>query len=158
MELISYLLNLVITFSGLLVGIILAYIAPEELKPGEKYHLLLQNFIFSAIIAVYVNHALSSIVFGAVTYVLVMFLLSYRRISSRAAYLFSGIILAFSTEFKQLMLIESILIFFYGFPTGTLFVKKMIKKSKHYVFGRLLQNYAFYFLLPLLIYFIELFF
>lgn len=158
MELINYLLNLVITFFGLFIGLILAYIAPEELKPGEKYHLLLQNFIFSAIIAFYAAHALSSIVFGVIIYVFLMALLSYRRISSRATYLFSGVILAFSRRFEQLMIIESILIFFYGFPTGTLFVKKLIKKPKLYVVGKLLQNYIFYFLLPLLIYFIELFF
>ena len=133
MELISYMLSLVITFLGLFAGLFLAYIAPEELKPGEKYHLLLQKLLLSSILALYAGYALSNLTIGVILFALVFLVVTYQNISSRAAYL-------------------------YGFPTGTLFVKKHIKKKKWFVIKRLFLSYWFYLVLAVVIYLVKLFF
>lgn len=158
MELINYLLMLLITFSGLFVGMILAYIAPEEMKPGEKHHKFIQTILFSAFLGVYAYHALSSWIFGVIVFIVLGILLTYKKISSRAAYLFFGIVIAFSTEIKQILILESIVVFFYGFVTGTLFMKNKINKPKLEVLSRLILNYGFYFILPIAIYLINLVF
>ena len=57
-----------ISFIGLLIGILLARISPEEMKPGKKYFILLKKIILIAIIVsifYYSNISLFGVFIGA---------------------------------------------------------------------------------------------
>ena len=43
-------LDLLISFTGFIFGLLLTFIAPEELKPGKKYFLLIKEILFFLII------------------------------------------------------------------------------------------------------------
>ena len=45
MPLLNYTLTAIIANAGIILGIILAYIAEEEIKPGKNYLIILKNII-----------------------------------------------------------------------------------------------------------------
>ena len=87
MNQISYFISLIISFIGLYIGLALAYIAPEELKPGEKYLIVLQNFVLAVIILVFVYYIGNNVFLAIVISLITLLFLFYRKISTRAIYL-----------------------------------------------------------------------
>lgn len=144
MELISYFMALVISFLGLFVGYILAYMAKEELKPGEKYLMLLKNLIFALIGGLFAYFLLESILIGVLLFLVLVFISLKFKISTRAIYLLLGVLFFISTNNQNMFLIISLLIFAYGFPTGSLFVSKFIKQSKIKNAKMLFLNHIWY--------------
>ena len=149
----SYLLSLIISFCGLFVGIALAYIAPEEIKPGEIYLTAIQNLILTTAIFVFVYYITQNILFTVFVSILIFLFLFYRRPSTKAIYLLFGPIFFFSSKDQVIFLLESVLIFFYGFPTGTLFAKRLIKKPKPEVIKKLFLSYCSFLLVSLVLYY-----
>lgn len=157
MNQINYFLSLVISFFGLFIGLALAYIAPEELKPGEKYLIVVQNIVLTAIIFVFIYYLKTNIFLATFFSMIILLFLFFKRISTKAIYLLLGFLFFFSSRIEAMFLLESVLIFFYGFPTGTLFVKKLIKKPKLEVVKKLFLSYCLFLLVSLVLYYAQSF-
>lgn len=156
MEAINYFSSLVISFFGIYIGLALAYIAPEELNPGVKYLKIFQNILFAITIFVFAHYSKLNLVLNAAIAIIVLLILFKTKISSRALYLFLGVLFFLSIKDIQLFLIESTLIFLFGFPSGTLFVRKHIKTEKLSVIRKLFLNYYPFLLLSGILYLIKI--
>jgi len=133
MELINYLLAGLISFFGLIFGMILVSIAPEEQKPGRKYFILLQNlfFILSAVFFLIFLELNAIFIFLAVVLLIVYFLkVKVENVKrSQSMYLILAVIFFLSLRSSNLFLIEAVLIFLFGMPTGSLLFNR---KKKNY--------------------------
>lgn len=143
MQLLNYSLISVISFSGLLVGMILAFTAKEELEPGKKYFMLLQKIILLLIFVFLLNFFNVNLYLRIISYILFIFLMAF-NIKSQRIYPVLGVVFFLSSKDINLFITNSILIFFYGFPTGSLFAKKLIKKKKLVVLKNIFLNYFWF--------------
>jgi len=143
MEVLNYLLALIISFSGLFVGMFLGRIAKEELKQGKKYFILLQHLLFSLVI--FFILLIIDNIYLALTAVLV-FIFSYKaELSSKIAYPLLGLFFYFSSASREMILINSALTFLYGFPAGSL-----LKNKKDILF------YSLFILIGIILFFLPL--
>ncbi len=150
MQLLNYSLISLISFSGLLVGMILAFTAKEELEPGKKYFLLLQRLTLLLILIFLLNFFNINLYLRIMIYVLFIILMAI-NIKSQIIYPVLGIVFFISSKNPELFVINSILIFFYGFPSGSLFAEKLIKKKKSFVFNKLLLTYFWFILIAIVL-------
>ena len=150
MQLLNYSLISLISFSGLLIGMILAFTAKEELDPGKKYFILLQKIILLLILILLLNSLDISIYFRIIIYALFIFLMTI-NIKSQAIYPALAIIFFISSKDINLFIINSILIFFYGFPTGSLFAKKLIKMRKLFVLKNIFLSYFWFVVIAIIL-------
>ena len=149
---ISYILALIISFAGVILGGVLALIAPEELKAGEKWWKILEWGLLAIIVTVMLYFA--GLTAWTIVLAAVLFALKFVK-NEYPALIF---VLVISLFFNFLFL-ASALIFIYGFPKGTLDAKKVVNMKKHeiaktilYVFKKNLLYLIFGFvLLPLLL-------
>ncbi len=131
MEIINYTLTLIVSFLGLVIGIILAYIAKEELRAGKKYFILLQKVILTLIPSFFLFYFLKKNISLLIISILLFSMLinSYnKRIKTHYIYPFLALIFFFSHKNIDLFRLEAFLIFLYGFPTGSL-LTKVTKKN-----------------------------
>ena len=129
MEFINYLCLVLVSYVGLGAGMILAYIAKEEIKPGKKYFKVMQNLLLIAITftVIYVlgfSWIPWFIIVGALTYILSI---ENHRAKAFFMYLLLSVLLWISAQrhakiFIALDLLPAVasLIFLTGIPTGTL--------------------------------------
>jgi len=150
MQLLNYSLISLISFLGLLAGMILAFTAKEELRPGKKYFLLLQKFTLLLILIFSLNFFNINLYLRIMIYVLFIILMAI-NIKSQIIYPVLGIVFFISSKNPELFVINSILIFFYGFPSGSLFAEKLIKKKKSFVFNKLLLTYFWFILIAIVL-------
>ena len=150
MQLLNYSLISLISFLGLLVGIILAFTAKEELKPGKKYFMLMQKITLLMILIFLLNFFNINLYLRITIYVLFILLMAI-NIKSQIIYPVLGIVFFISSKNSELFIINSILIFLYGFPTGSLFAKKIIKKKKSFVFKRVILTYFWFVLIAVVL-------
>ncbi len=150
MALLTELLMILISLTGLLFGLLLAYISPEELKPGKKYFLLLKQvlFVLASLLILYYFYLLNSFIYLLLFLILavVLFILGLKRgefycrilACSKLGWLSTSPILTLKNKFFSLLpyllflpsyfliqnptfrLILLSLIFLYGFPVGSL--------------------------------------
>ena len=125
MNLLNQILILLFSLTGILFGLILALIAPEELKIGKKYF-----FLFKLIIFVLIFFLVNYYMYLAKNYyILIPFtilaiilfiveLTSRRKIYELFNYLIFAVPFFFSSE-QNFQLLLAVLIFIYGLPTGT---------------------------------------
>jgi|TARA_B100001964_G_C14209422_1_gene589760 hypothetical protein len=137
----SYFLASIIAYLGLIVGIILIKLAPEEQKPGKKYFILIKKIIFLLVMAFYLffyrfNPTLS-VIFLAITFVLMMNK-KLKLEKTGLTYFLFGIVFYASSKIPDLFVMESVLIFLYGIPAASLILKK-----KNY-YGIFLKNFWFF--------------
>ena len=140
MTFINYFFASVISFLGLVAGIILINIAPEEQKQLKKYFeairkiLLLLIFIF---ITIYFYNNIFSILI-LIAYIVFLFFVEYKMNDmlkkSIISYGMLGIIFFLSFKIQNLFLIESSLIFLYGIPVASLLYSKKEKNSHKILF------------------------
>ncbi|MEK6969152.1 MAG: hypothetical protein AABW48_01865 [Nanoarchaeota archaeon] len=129
MEPFNELLLPLVSLTGLLFGIILSFIAPEELTSGKKYFMLFKQSLFVIISGIIIFSFLQSRQF----YLVLLFALSaaalffldlklkkkkYRRYYVLHYFLF--LLPYFLNHNVSFRLILISLIFLYGFPLGTL--------------------------------------
>lgn len=116
---------------GILAGICLAYIAPEELQPGERYFRALQSillgvlFIFSVYLLV---HAQAWILLAVFVALFIVLLVSQHFFPILLLSVYALFILPFSQALQLPYFIA--LLFLYGLPTGTLLWQKKILKQR----------------------------
>ena len=129
MNLLNQILILLFSLTGIIFGLILALIAPEELRAGKKYFLLLKKIIFIVIfflINYYLYLAENYYVLIPFTILgIVLFIIEFMQIKpiyELSNYLIFVIPYFFVTNNKFHLLLAT-LIFLYGLPTGTLLRK-----------------------------------
>ena len=128
----SYFLASLIAYLGLLVGIILIKMAPEEQKPGKKYFILLEKILFLAILALPLYYFKINIILSLVLLSFVAALMLGNKIKlnkSCLVYFLFGIFFYLGSRFIDLFVIEAVLIFLYGMPNASL---TLSLKNKNY--------------------------
>lgn len=138
MQFINYFFAALVSYSGLLIGILLAKIAPEEQKPLEKYFIFSRKLLLSAIfvfLVFYFFNNYANLVISII-YVVFLFFIEYRINDSLKksiiVYQLLGIIFFLSSKNANLFAIESSLVFLYGLPTASLIYNKQKKNQNHY--------------------------
>ncbi len=131
MQFINYLLTSIVAFIGIYVGVVLALIAPEELKDGRKYFVFLHSILDIAIIllALWLFFSMKRYYLMGIL-VLVVIYRYFVKIGDPyvVSYMIYGGVFYFYKDLKLFLVVTS-LIFLHGLPTGTLLcgVKKKIK-------------------------------
>ncbi len=126
-------LTITISLIGFLLGVILSYIAPEELKPGKKYFIFMKGFLFYLILAyslflfIYFQNFYFTLI-PIIYFPINLFYIKKQRkyLQTISNYLFFIIIyitITIMVSNNNLLIILPVLIFLYGLPAGTLFRK-----------------------------------
>ena len=110
----------IISFIGLLIGILLAKLSPEELKPGKKYFILLKKIILIAIVISIIYYSKLSL-FG-------LFIGAFIGYFFKKEYFYFGLALVVSLQLTKFNILLASLIFIYSLPYGTLLKKNIIKE------------------------------
>ena len=125
MELSSLILATFISSLGLIGGIIIAFLAKEELRPGEKYFLLAEDLILAATLLLLVMHAVfAPIVLGVISFLILILLIRPAKLpvalsrlrTSPVAFVLFALILAQNQQFT----LFASLAFVYCIVAGTL--------------------------------------
>lgn len=138
--------------SGLIIGFILSVIAKEELKPGKRYFLPLKTVLFFAVILI------TSFYYFNINFLISLFVLLLssvffiERLQIVLMYLSFSIIYIVSYTNDGLHIIISSLIFFAGFPIGTL---AAYKEKKAFI-KRILIPYILFIVIAFLRYLVWL--
>ncbi|MBW2986663.1 hypothetical protein KY333_04805 [Candidatus Woesearchaeota archaeon] len=124
MEILNYALAALVVSTGLILGKILARIAKEEIKPGEKYFLIIQKSLFCAVIVflMYLNKTnVHYIWIGGL--IIFTYLLYFKKINPAVLSAVLGLAVYLSSKTDYFVVISS-LTFLYWLPVGTLMKKK----------------------------------
>lgn len=143
MDFLNYFLISLVVYLGLLVGIILSFMAKEELKDGRKYFILLHNIILGFILFFILEFFKVNVflaLFLPLVLIIVLFYFNEIYKKSYVVYVLFGIVFYFSSKNINLLLIISSLILFYGFLISSLQINF---KKKNY-FQILLKNLLFF--------------
>ena len=136
MQFINYFSASIISFFGLLIGILLIRIAPEEQKPLEKYFFLLREIlllmIFIFAMFYYFKDYFNLMILIAYFIFILFIELNIRDLLKKSIIIYSifGILFFLSFRNTNLFAIESSLILLYGIPTASLMYNK--KEKNHY--------------------------
>ena len=131
MQIINYLLASIVSYLGLLVGIILVRVAPEEQKPGKKYFILIKKIIFFLIVAFLLVYYKINFIFSLLALLIIGIIIIGKKLEkSEFAYFLLGIVFFISSKMADLFIIESVLVFLYGITAASLLLNL---KKKNYV-------------------------
>ena len=148
----SYFLASILSYLGLLLGIILIKLASEEQKPGKKYFILLKKILFFLIIAPLLFYYKTNPVLAIILLAFVVISILNKKINlerSSRVYFFLGVVFYLSSKFLNLFVIESILIFLYGIDHASLMLD-LRKRNYLHIFAK-----SLWFFVPLiLLYFV----
>lgn len=121
MSLLETILILVLSFSGIAVGVFLRRIIPEEMEPGRKWFGYLQRscFVFLGIVGGYI---LYENILLLISFVLICGLWFFLKDRFQYGEIGSYIVffLPFTISFTKVTVLFASLLFIYGLPTGTL--------------------------------------
>lgn len=130
MQFINYFFASIMSFSGLLIGLLLVKMAPEEQKPLQKYFDLGRKILLSAVFAFLAFYYFSSwIYFIALAFPIAFLFLTESKIRDlpkkhAATYAILGALFYLSSKNANLFTIESSMILLYGLPAASLSYKK----------------------------------
>ena len=136
MQFINYFSASIISFLGLIIGIILVKIAPEEQAPLKSYFILIRKIsllmIFIFVLFYYFNDYLNFLIL--IAYSLFLLLTEYKLNDlfkkTIIEYTLLGIVFFLSSKNANLFTIESSLILLYGLPTASLMYNR--KENNQY--------------------------
>ena len=117
----------ILSLSGLLAGVLLSYIAREELSAGKKYFIISYRAIFvllSAFISIFITYLLplyALLVF--LLFAILLIVLDLKKHYASLFYIHYPFFLAGYFASGQQLIIAAIL-FLYGLPVGTLLLMK----------------------------------
>jgi len=143
MQFINYFFTSIISFLGLLIGIVLTKIAPEEQKPLRKYFVLARRIIliliFIFVLFYYFNSKIHMLTL--IAYLVFLLFTEYKIKDILKISIFNyavlGIIFFVSSINLNLFVIESSLILLYGIPTASLIYQKKQKNHSKLLFYNL---------------------
>ena len=149
----TYFLTTLFVFFGVYVGALLAFIAPEELKPGKSYFKAFENtlLVFIVLILLYAYNAnLFVLIFLGVVASIFLYYTTDSTPVNQIAYFLLGIVMFFATKTTELFIIISTMIFLYGLPLGSLYVARRLKKSRKTILTDVLLNFGFFVIIALM--------
>ncbi len=154
MEITTYILTSLIITLGLFMGLILAIISPEELKPGKKYfklskHITFYLIIFFSLIFLYKNK-----VHMMITLVILVFYFLEFKLKHQTTYLLLSVLFFLSTVGKYSFLIISSLLLIYTITISINLRIKHITKNNWKMVKLLITNYIWFFIGTIIIYFL----
>lgn len=143
----------IIIFLGILSGYFLCLIAPEEIKPGYKYLIIMQNIVFAIFISVlavfilrkfiilldfsffsvqsqlfvlsFLMPTAAGVLFGAIAFMLIK-----KKNVVLGLYKFTGIPLFFIFSYADFLIVLSSLLFIMGMPIATAQAYDYVRESK----------------------------
>ncbi len=135
MQFINYFSASIISYLGLMTGIMLVRIAPEERKPLQKYFIFMRKIllliIFVFLLFFYFNDYFNLPVL-AMYFIFLLFIefkVDDLLKKSILTYALLGILFFLSSKNTNLFAIESSLILLYGIPTASLMYNRKEKNS-----------------------------
>lgn len=137
--LLTYLILLVLVFLGLFLGLLIGYVAKEELKPGKKYFDIFKHVLFIAILIVFFVKNWSVLFVMVIAALIIIF--SFSRYRETLYYYALAVIFFLAWRFNGFALLAP-LIFLYGFPVGSIYLHNHLKQKKKKVVLGLLEQYA----------------
>lgn len=150
----SYFLASILSYLGLLLGIILIKLAPEEQTPGKKYFILIKKILFFLIVAPLLFFYKINPALAVILLVFVIILIVNKKVNlerSARVYFFLGVVFYLSSKFISLFAIESVLIFIYGIPHASLMLD-LRKRNYFHIFAK----GAWFFVPIAVLYFVKL--
>lgn len=129
---IDYFLASAIVYLGLMIGIVLILLAPEEQKPGKKYFIQIQKIlmtVMSTLVLLSLNINLILLLFFIIIIILLIYGKEKSQENSSFVYFVLGLKFVYASTILNLFVIQSILIFLYGIPTASLIYNM---KNKNY--------------------------
>ena len=128
MEVLNVILAAVISLSGLPMGLLLAKITKEELKPGKKYFQWMQALILIiAVLAVFYSYDIGTVTFiGLAVIVSAIIIKSNPRAIISYFVFFILFVLGFTNA--NLLIVLFSLVFLYGLSTGALIRLRGLKR------------------------------
>ena len=145
MQFLDYFLASAVSYLGLLAGILLVKIAPEEQKPLRKYFEWLRKMILLLIFLFLIFYYSNNSIYIATLLIYFIFIVfieyKLRSLSKKSIIIYTalGIIFYISSKNPNLFVLESSLIFLHGMPAASLMFSK---KEKNYA-GIFLHNLGF---------------
>jgi hypothetical protein len=135
-SLLIYTLAAVASYLGLVAGIIVGWLAEEELAPGRRYITLIQNAILSGVLFSLIYFAFSTLAVAIVSAVILFVIMSVlkKKVKSYAVYAVLGAVFYFSAVHETMFALNASLIFIYGIPSGSLVFKRkgwLVKLGTH---------------------------
>jgi len=127
----KYILTIIISFFGLLVGSLILFMASEEQKPGKEYFVFAQN-ASAALIAALLLFFYNIDVFIILLVSLAVFVLLYLIKSAKKslfAYPLIGFVFYLFSASSSFLINLSLLAFIYGMATAFLLVNTKDKKT-----------------------------
>lgn len=151
-----YLLAATISYLGMLAGIMLIFIAPEELAPGRKYFRQLFYILFSLCIfmTLYSINLWAAIITSIVVFIAMSYAYSKIPLARVLVYPLLGVFIGLSSGSQQSLLVMSALVFITGFPFGSLTIKEYRKKDRAMLIRRPMIFNLTYFLLVVVLFFV----
>ena len=128
----SYFLASLIAYLGLLVGLILIKMAPEEQKPGKRYFILLKKILFFILFIPILYFYGINIIFSLALLSFVAALMLGNKLKldkSYLVYFLLGIFFYLGSRFIELFVVEAVLILLYGIPNASLMLS--LKKNNY---------------------------
>lgn len=155
MEILTYFFVLLTVFLGLLLGIIISFMAKEELKDGNKYFFLCKNLLFSLILVILFYSFLKiNIYWNSLFFIVIFTFLTYIKIKEFITYNLLAIIFYLSSKDIFLFKIQSSLIFIYGIFAGSIFLEKNVELNKLQVTKKIFVNYIWFLIIAIASFFV----
>ena len=143
MQFINYFFASAISFFGIVVGILLVRIAPEEQKPLEKYFILSRKILLLLIVIFaifyYYNDHFNLLVLVVYSIFMLFIEIKIHDLLRKSIIIYSllGILFFLSSTNINFFAIESSLILLYGLPTASLMYKAKEKNYHQVIFYNL---------------------
>jgi len=140
----TYLLVLLVCFLGVFIGLLIAFLAKEELKDGKKYFIISKNIIFT--LTIFLLLYFLKLHFLSILLVCLILLLVLFKVKIKEWILYSiiGIIFYISSLNSNLFTLNASLIFIYSIFMGSLFMEKNTKLNSFNLIYKLIKEYSLF--------------
>ncbi|HHE36355.1 MAG TPA: hypothetical protein ENL16_00900 [Candidatus Woesearchaeota archaeon] len=144
----AYLIILVITFLGLFTGLLIGWLAKEELKPGRKYLSIFKHVLFIAILIIFFvkNWSVLFVIFIAG----LIIIYSFSKHWETLYYYALAVIFFLSWRYNGFAFLGP-LIFLYGFPIGSIYLLEHMKVQRKQVLLGVLRQYSGFLIIGVLL-------
>ncbi len=152
MEAITYLLTIAICFLGLVAGIVVSYMAKEELEPGASYFLWLKRILVAVVLGslIYLHRNNIYYIIGLLVWMAASEIFIRNDI---LIYSLFGIAISESIGSQPVFIVSSVALFLYGLPTAAILIERYIRKGWVYTTEKLLSIGLFFVVVSTLLYF-----